>query len=130
MKKIISLILVLIFVSCKKELPNNIKSAISNCEFGYSLGKINDSIILNLTVNKIDELSIDSIGDLLSTNDYYQEKYTKSEQELEKILMYNPEYSDYNEVLNKEQPYHYKDLLKYSHNIDYLNKRYIVLLNK
>ena len=71
MKKIILTILIMsVFVSCKKKLPSNIKSAVIGCELNYDMHRKSDSIILNLTTEEIDKLPYDTITKLIGDLDF------------------------------------------------------------
>jgi hypothetical protein len=118
-------------VSCKKELPDNIKSKIDTCEFYYELGKENDSIIISMSKNDIDKLKKEDIEEILRRQEMSSKNYKSSEEELDEILKYNPEYSNYDDVKNMKKPYSYKNLIKYYENISYLDtKLYDITLNE
>ena len=124
MKKIILTILIAsIFVSCKKELPSNIKSAVIGCELSCDNRKVNDSTILNLTKKDMDTLSKKTIDDLLWFNEYYEKDYKENSEELKELLKINPEYSDYEEVKKMKEPYYHKDISKFFENRTYLDNR-------
>jgi hypothetical protein len=132
MKKVIlGALLLLSIVSCKKELPDNIKSKIDTCEFYYELGKENDSIIISMSKNDIDKLKKEDIEEILRRQEMSSKNYKSSEEELDEILKYNPEYSNYDDVKNMKKPYSYKNLIKYYENISYLDtKLYDITLNE
>jgi hypothetical protein len=132
MKKVIlGALLLLSIVSCKKELPDNITSKIDTCEVYYELGKENDSIIISMSKNDIDKLKKEDIEEILRRQEMSSETYKRSEEELDEILKYNPEYSNYDEVKNMKKPYSYKNLIKYYENISYLDtKLYDITLNE
>ena len=132
MKKVIlGALLLLSIVSCKKELPDNIKSKIDTCEVYYELGKENDSIIISMSKNDIDKLKKEDIEEILRRQEMSSETYKRSEEELDEILKYNPEYSNYDEVKSMKKPYSYKNLIKYYENISYLDtKLYDITLNE
>ena len=124
MKKIILTILIMsVFVSCKKKLPSNIKSAVIGCELSCDNRKVNDSTILNLTKKDMDTLSKKTIDDLLWFNEYYEKDYKENSEELKELLKINPEYSDYEEVKKMKEPYYHKDISKFFENRTYLDNR-------
>jgi hypothetical protein len=112
-----------VFVSCKKKLPSNIKSAVIGCELSCDNRKVNDSTILNLTKKDMDTLSKKTIDDLLWFNEYYEKDYKENSEELKELLKINPEYSDYEEVKKMKEPYYHKDISKFFENLTYLDNR-------
>jgi hypothetical protein len=130
MRALILLISIATITSCTNKLPDNIISAISSCEMKSSLSRENDSIIISLTTKDIDHLSMDSIVSLTGVADFHRANYDMSCRELDRILAENPQYKNYDEVKKMEPPFYYKDSTKYKKNISYLDKQFIVLLNK
>jgi hypothetical protein len=131
MKKIILTILIIsIFASCKKELPSNIKSAVIGCELSCDRRKVNDSIIINLSNKDIDTLSKKTIEDLLWKNDLNNKDYDENSKELEELLKFNPEYSDYDEIKKIKLPYYTTNRTKYYSNIMYLQDCSIKLIEQ
>jgi hypothetical protein len=123
MKKLVLFtMLVVLFVSCKEKLPSNMSSALYNYERQVEYNRESDSIILSLTKESIDKLSMDSINIILFKNAYASDRYNEVEKKLDEYLKYNPEYSDYNEIKNKVLPYRYTDLTKFYNNVRYLNE--------
>jgi hypothetical protein len=130
MKTFIFLMSIATITSCTNKLPDNIISAISSCEIKSRLASENDSIIISLTTKDIDQLSMDSIVSLTGIADFHRANYDTSSRELDRILTESPQYKKFDEVKKMEQPYYYKDSAKYKKNISYLDKQFIVLLNK
>lgn len=110
----------LVLVSCNKKLPSNIKSAVIGCELSCDSRKLDDSIIINLSKKDIDTLSLKTIEDLLRKHDVNYKDYKESSKELEELLKFNPEYSDYDEIKKIKKPYYTTNSIKYYENIMYL----------
>lgn len=131
MKKITLFVLIALSIaSCKKELPNIIKTAIFNCELQYDLNSDIDSIILNLDKSKISQLSKDSLSSLIFKQNFGDKQIKQSETELENLLRLNPEYSNYDEIKNMKTRYYNKDSKKYFDNSLFIQKKYHELLLK
>jgi hypothetical protein len=131
MKKTTLFVLIALSIaSCKKELPNIIKTAIFNCELQYDLNSDIDSIILNLDKSKISQLSEDSLSSLIFKQNFGDKQIKQSESELENLLILNPEYSDYHEIKNMKTRYYNKDSKKYFDNSLFIQKKYHELLLK
>jgi len=131
MKKIILTILIAsIFVSCKKELPSNIKSAVIGCEMSYDRNIKSDSIILNLTTEEIDKLPLDTITKFIGDLEFNRNDEESAEKELKELLAMNPEYSDYDEVKNMKKSYYYNNIIKCSKIEIYLNEKVSELMKK
>ena len=132
MKKLLMVAIVPIaMVSCKEKLPSNISTALwwSNTNI-ESLNKV-DSVIINLSDEDISKLSPDSAFSLYASHTNYQESYDKADKELEDYLKYSPQYSDYDEIKNRN--YHFtitkklsadSGTLKILSNLDKLYKRH------
>lgn len=112
-----------LLVSCKKELPEILRSKINCCELAYECGKENDSLIIHLQNNEIDKLSKDSIQKLIFNADRNRARYTETEKELEEMLKINPEYSNYDEYKAMKKPYYLADSKKYFETISYLDNK-------
>lgn len=131
MKKIIlSILIISVFVSCNKKLPSNLKSAVVGCELSCDRRKVNDSIIINLSNKDMDTLSKKTIEDLLWKNDLNNKDYEENSKELEELLKFNPEYSDYDEIKKIKQPYYTTNRNKYYNNIMYLQDCSIKLIEQ
>jgi hypothetical protein len=131
MKKIILTILIAsIFVSCKKELPSNIKSAVIGCEMSYKIHRKMDSIILNHTKEEIDKMPLDTITKLIGDLEFNRNDEESNEKELKELLKINPEYSDYDEVKNMKKSYYDQNFLKCSKIEMYLNDKQFELMKK
>jgi hypothetical protein len=131
MKKIILTILILsVFVSCKKKLPSNIESAVRGCELNYKMHRNSDSIILNLTTEEIDKLPYDTITKLIGDLDFNRNMDESNEKELKELLTINPEYSDYDEIKNMKKSYYDENLIKSSKIKMYLDDKQNELMKK
>ncbi len=131
MKKIILTILIMsVFVSCKKKLPSNIKSAVIGCELNYDMHRKSDSIILNLTTEEIDKLPLDTITKLIGDLEFNRNLEEGNEKELKELLINNPEYSDYDEVKNMKKSYYHDNFLKSSKIKMYLEEKQMELIEK
>lgn len=119
MKKILLLLLIL-FVSCqKKELPTNISSALKDLDNFKKITRHHDSLISILDESKINNLSLDSLQSIIVSVKVDREMLQERQDKLDELLKYNPEYSDYDEIKNRE--------LKFD--ID-INKNYDLILKR
>lgn len=128
MKKLVMVLLfaVVTIVSCKQELPSNIKSSLDMVNFYANRMNSIDSIIFNLSKNEIDKLSKDSISSLLYSSNAYSKWYHESYNELEELLKYSPQFSDYDEIINRR--YHFTIEKRLPYNVDSViieNKNYM-----
>jgi hypothetical protein len=131
MKKIIlTILIILVFVSCKKKLPSNIESAVRGCELNYKMHRKSDSIILNLSTKEIDKLPLDTITKLIGDLEFHRNMEESDEKELKELLAMNPEYSDYDEVRNMKKSYYEENLIKNSKLEMYLNDKQSELMKK
>jgi hypothetical protein len=96
---------IILLTSCGEKLPTNISSALwmSNTNMN-SLNQV-DSIILTLSESDINNLSADSAFSLYASHENLQQSANKADKELDELLKYNPEYSDYSEI--KERVYYF-----------------------
>lgn len=124
MKRLSILLLVsfVSLVSCKEKLPSNISYVLYSYERQVEYNRESDSVILSLTKESIDKLSMDSINTILLSNAFASDRYDEVEKELDELLKYNPKYSHYDEIKNKVLPYRYEDLTKFYNNVRYLNE--------
>lgn len=121
MKKIIAILgLSVSLISCQEKLPANIDSALYSYEFAVKCGDPTDSLVISLNQQSIDKLTVDSITTIISTCEYYREKQSKAAKELDELLKYNPEYSDYDKIKNKRSQYRWTSDDLYRKNYDYM----------
>ena len=120
MKKTLLLLLIL-FVSCqKKELPSNVSSALRDLDDFEKISRDYDSLISTLDKSKINNLSMDSLQSIIVRVKVNREMLEEREDKVEELLKYNPEYSDYTEIKNRE----IKPLIDINENYNLINKRY------
>ena len=120
MKKLIAIIAIAFSLSsCGEKLPANIQSALSWYEIQVDNVNKSDSLILSLKPEDIDKMSSDSITILLGANEMQHNAVTKADKELQELLKFNPEYSDYESIKNAKRSYrssnlvHFFDLTRY-----------------
>lgn len=132
MKKVITVLLFtsVTIVSCKEKLPSNISTLVWTINSQVEIMNEIDSIIINMTDEDIMKISADSARFLYVSQSHYQDNYNKSSKELEDLLKYNPEYSDYDEIRNIKNSYTIENNLSLEDGIDKLYNNLDKLLHK
>ncbi len=130
-KKFTYLLIIFLGFSCKDKIPNNILKQMETVEIHLKGLNEKSNIILNLTQNQIDNLSLDSISSILLDYSIWEEEYGKSKNKLDDLLKYNSVFSDYEEVKNVlRKPDYYNKLDKFHKNENYLGERLLYLQRK
>lgn len=101
MKKIFILLLI-VFVSCKKELPSNVSMALIEVNDFEKICRDYDSLINTLDESKINSLPLDSLDNIIVRLKVNREMLEERENKFEEFLKYNPELSDYDEIKNRK----------------------------
>ncbi len=114
---------VLLFTSLSgysQKLPPIIKYAVKSIEANAESRRGFDSVILTLDTNSINNLTRDTLMSLLIQYEVYTKNEKEKKEQLNKFLLYNPEYSNYNEIKNIKEYYYYRQINKYYDNIEYM----------
>ena len=121
MKKLIAIIAITFtLTSCQEKLPSNIQSALSYYEMQVDIGNKSDSLIYHLEPVDIDKMSSDSIHIMLGVNEMHGNNVTKADKELQELLKFNPEFSDYEQIKNAKRLYRYLDLVHFMDRYNYM----------
>ena len=123
MKKILLLLFIILASCAKKELPSNVSIALSDLDIFKKISRDYDSLINTLDESKINRLSIDSLNSIIVGIKVNREMLQEKEYKVEEFLKYNPEYSDYDEIKNRETT----PLININENYDLILKRYTAL---
>ena len=114
----------IIFASCaKKELPSNVSIALSDLDISEKISRDYDSLVNTLDESKINSLSIDSLNSIIVAIKVNRDMLQEKQYKVEEFLKYNPEYSDYDEIKNRETT----PLININENYDLILKRYTAL---
>ena len=89
---------ILLFSSCKEKLPSNILTQKIQVEKYLEILDKSSVLILNTDKQKIDLLSEDSLISILSHFESWSDGYKSSKKELDELLKFNPQFSDYDEI--------------------------------
>ena len=120
MKKII-LFFFIVFISCsKKELPSDISYALYDLNSYEKISRDYDSLISTLDEPKINNLPYDSLESIIVQFKVNKEMLQERKDKLDEFLKYNPQYSDYEEIKNREAKFPI-DIVK---NYDLILNRY------
>lgn len=121
MKKLIPIIAIAFsLASCQEKLPTNIQSALSNYEMQVDIANKSDSLIYHLEPADMDKMSSDSIHTILGVNEMQVDYAEKAEKELQELLKFNPEYSDYEQIKNAKRLYRYRNLVHFNDRYNYM----------
>lgn len=121
MKKLIATIAIAFsLTSCQEKLPANIQSALSYYEMQIDIANKSDSLIYYLEPADIDKMSSDSIHIMLGVNELQVNYAEKAEKELQELLKFNPEYSDYEQIKNAKRLYRYRNLVHFNDRYNYM----------
>lgn len=109
MKNLLIIIFVSLFIfSCQEKLPTNIQDALSNYEFYVNRHASIDSATESLNKSLIDSMSSDQLDSIIYSESSALDYYFSASEDLEELLKFNPEYSDYDVIKNKIKLYRYR----------------------
>lgn len=121
MKKLLVILgLSVSLISCQEKLRSNIDSALFSYELAVKFGDPTDSLVISLNQQSIDKLSLDSVKTIIYATEFHRERQLKAAKELEELLKYNPEYSDYEKIKNRKSQYRWTNDELYRKNFDYM----------
>jgi len=117
-------------VSCKDKLPENISSAVRWSEVHLnSLNEV-DSVIIKLTDKDIENISVDSARSLYVRHNISYDEYNSSIKEIDELLKYNAEYSNYDELKNRKYHFTIENRLRWEQGQGLIKNNVDKLMNK